>query len=95
MTEPTEMELRVSAALDERIEVWFRNKTEAKFDTVDLARTAIRVMREPTPEMTEKSLSAVDDIGRMVTRGYIDELDVTTVYRAMIDAASPSSEVSK
>jgi len=75
------MELRVSAALDERIEVWFREHTEAKFDTVDLARTAIRAMREPTADMN----NAGDD----------HSVVPANIWRVMIDEASPSSEVSK
>ena len=48
---PTEMEMVVSAAIDLRIERWFKDKSEPTFNTLDLARAAIRAMHTPTTEM--------------------------------------------
>jgi hypothetical protein len=75
---PTEMELRVSRALDARIEGWFSDRVEANLNTIDLARAAIRAMREPTEAMLEAEV-------RLIGHN-------SAAYEAMIDAASPELE---
>jgi len=78
----TEMEKRVFAAIDWRIERWFKLKSEAHFDTLDLARAAIRTMRTPTTEMLR-------DAGMGAT---CSTEDIAFMWETMIDAASPPEE---
>ena len=79
----TEMEERVARALDERISGWFGDRVEATLNTLDLAREAIRAIREPTDAMI--------DAGTKVT--FEDEDRLTDMWQAMIDKASPPREV--
>lgn len=76
MRGPTEMELRVSAAIDSRIEAWFGDRLEANLNTLDLARAAIRAMRDYTPDMYNAGCAAFSECP-------------SDSYQAMIDAASP------
>lgn len=75
---PTEMELRVAKALDDVIDGWY--DAQSNLNTVDLARAAIRAMREPTEEMIEAGFD--EDGGRYIT------------WIKMIYAASPEEEES-
>jgi len=79
---PTEAEMNVAMALDAVIEDWFRDKSEAKLNTLDLARAAIRAMREPTPEMEAEFMN----LSGPLQRGEIGPHDF---WQRLIDAASP------
>ena len=75
--EPTEMDERVADALFDAMP----GKLELH-DAIKLARAAIRVMREPTPDMEVKLR------GMVKTSGAIGK----DWYHAGIDAASPQEE---
>ena len=58
------------------------DKSEPTFDTLDLARTAIRAMHTPTTEMLrDVNLSATCSAD-----------DIAYMWETMIDAASPQEE---
>ena len=78
---PTEMELRVAKALDDVIDGWY--DAQSNLNTVDLARAAIRAMRQETDAMNDAGSDVVD--ARMLAEtGFCGP-----IWRAMIDAASP------
>jgi hypothetical protein len=93
--EPTEMELRVSRALDDLIEGWFSDRAEAKLNTVDLARAAIRAMREPTKHMCIVGNDEVrehcytDGTESMGYGTLFEPWCAAKTWEAMIDSASP------
>ena len=82
MSEPTEMELRVAKVLYAMLSE--DPETSVPFESaVDLARAAIRAMREPTEDMVADGwLSA----GRVGWDG------PATCWQAMIEAASPENQ---
>lgn len=80
--EPTEMEERVARAIDERIEGWFGDRNEANLNTVDLARAAIKVMREPTTAMVRAG-----GTGAVCTAE-----EMAFMWQTMIDEASPEEQ---
>ena len=53
---PTEMETRVAKALDDVIDGWY--DAQSNLNTVDLARAAIRAMRDPAPGMPHMNNAA-------------------------------------
>lgn len=85
MTDPTEMELRVAKALS-RSDAF--DPTHTDEDYVNMARAAIRAMREPTKEMMDAYLDAepmLDDEGW-------NGAPAKDAWQAMIDAASPAND---
>ena len=65
---------------------------EAAGITEDQARTAIKAMREPTPEMNTKGWHAFQGIPGPYDRGSTDKDKVPRVWPAMIDAALTESD---
>ena len=86
---PTEMELRVAKALDDVIDGWYDAQS---INTVDLARAAIRAMREPNDMMLQAQSDTMEH--HYFGDGVYDQTEEVRAeaYRAMIDAASPEEE---
>ena len=87
MTDATEMELRVAAALMERAldyqspkwgEQAWQESTEGRAHYINMARAAIRAMRDPGHDLTAA-----------VVRPGDDRTEAVRMWQAMIDAASP------
>ena len=87
--EPTEMETRVAKALDDVIDGWYDAQS---INTVDLARAAIRAMREPNDMMLQAQSDTMEH--HYFGDGVYDQTEEVRAeaYRAMIDAASPEEE---
>jgi len=103
MTAPTEMELRVLAAITKAEVEWLRQAGDALDGLQEevsaplplaLARAAIRAMREPTREMLLAGESAYSDfedegLDSEGTYQFVRPGHEAATYAAMIDAASP------
>jgi hypothetical protein len=98
MREPTEMELRVAQALigvhptlkippDGIPAAWQQIPESLKDFMLQMARAAIRAMREPTPEMLDAVKLAWRTPGQ--THGQKHMPGLKADYERLIDAASP------
>lgn len=83
--EPTEMEKKVAAALEE-----YRALEPQHSDYIDAARAAIRVMRKPTDEMLTAGYAAGYEADNGVDE--VTEVLAEVVYAAMVGAASPENK---
>ena len=97
MREPTEMELRVAATMVKALSrVWADLDSVERGIYTDVARAAIRAMREPTKDMIIKGNYAADE-HVSIDHGYpstgpsveIDVLCAAATWKAMLNVASP------